>query len=379
MIDTIELYHNLIRIDSTNGNEKKIIDYIAGALRYLDLESKYIYHKSDIHKQRPSIYTRIKGNKPGKAFMLIGHVDTVEVGPGWRTDPFEPVVKGNKTYGLGSMDMKGGIASIIKTLEFFAKNRDLFSGEIIGAFVADEEYASKGTFSLIEEDLNIDMAIMAEGRQDLAVGFRGRYSIDISVSGVAKHSQFYPNHGDSAIIKANKLGLTIEDIESREHPKLGKGTYMVKHINGGHKNTLTVPETCNLIIEKFFVVGEDFESIRDEIYMAADSLGFKNDIEVNLRTKETEYMEPFFVDEDHLLVSIMKNEYRNITGNEAEVTYDRSVCDSNIIAKYWGIPVITFGPSGEGLHGANEFGYHEEIETCRDIYINTIKRLMNNQ
>lgn len=55
----------------------------------------------------------------------------------------------------------------------------------MACFVADEEGLSKGTYQLVAEDvIHADSAIMGECRYDnVAVGFRGRYSFEVTVHG----------------------------------------------------------------------------------------------------------------------------------------------------------------------------------------------------
>lgn len=378
MINTERLkkhYHEMIRINSISGNEKEIGEYISKRIEEIGLEPKMIYFEEE--KQRPSVYTSIKSEKEGPSILLIGHIDTVDITGKWDTDPFEPVEIGDKTYGRGSMDMKGGLSAIIETLYYFKKNPDKFTGEIIAAFVSDEEVLAKGTYRLIEEDISPDMAIMAECRFDnAAVGFRGRYSIIIDVEGVAAHSSKYPKLGENAIISAGKLAGEIESLPTVKHPKLGTGTWCVKHIEGGIQNALIVPNKCRITLERFFVEGENYESIEKQIYEAAEKLGIKEKTKVKLKERTMPYMEPFTIPEDHKLVTALKDKYKEVTGKEIRLEYDPSVCDSNILVNSANIPTITFGPSGENMHGENEFGYFKQVEQSTQIYIKTLEELL---
>lgn len=44
---------------------------------------------------------------PEEQIAVLGHLDVVPAGDGWETDPFDPVIKGNKMYGRGTGDDKG--------------------------------------------------------------------------------------------------------------------------------------------------------------------------------------------------------------------------------------------------------------------------------
>lgn len=368
-------YHDMIKINSISGNEREIAEYIAARIEEMGLVTKWVYFEEE--KKRPSVYTRLKGGRDGPTIMLIGHTDTVDILPGWDTDPFTPTVIGDKTYGRGSMDMKGGLAAILGTIEHLSQNPSLFKGEIIAAFVADEEVLSKGTYKLLEEELNIDMAIMAECRFDnVAIGFRGRYSIEVNISGEAAHSCEYPACGDNALISASKLAIEIESLSTLVHPKLGKGTWCVKYIEGGVKNTLVVPNRCKLILDRFFVEGENYDFIEKQIMDAAKKIGLQDKVKVKLVDREMPYMEPFCLSENDKLVTTLKEKYYRMTGKHLPHEYDLSVCDSNILVNSAKIPTVTFGPSGGNMHGANEYGYFDQVITSTKIYIETIKALL---
>ena len=178
MEKVIQRWFDMIKINSINGHEVDLADYIAKELEGMGLEPHYSYFEEDTEKVRPSLWTVLDSGKPGKRLMLIGHIDTVDVARGWNTDPFTPTEdpeEEGKIHGLGAMDMKGGLAAILETLEYYAAHKDEITGSIIACFVADEEGLSKGTYQLVEEGIGADYAIMAECRYDnVAIGFRGR-------------------------------------------------------------------------------------------------------------------------------------------------------------------------------------------------------------
>ena len=84
-----------------------------------------------------------------------------------------------------------------------------------------------------EDNIHADYAIMAECRYDnVAVGFRGRLSFEVIVHGRAGHTCRYPESGENAIILAGKMAEAIEALPTATHPKLEKGTWCVRYIEG---------------------------------------------------------------------------------------------------------------------------------------------------
>ena len=153
MQTVIRRWHEMIGINSVNGHEVDLADYMARVLEGFGLEVHYSYFPEDTKRERPSIWAVLDSGRPGKTMLLIGHLDTVGVNlPNWRTDPFKATEVDGLVYGRGSMDMKGGLSCILSTVEYFATHRDEFNGRIMICGVADEEGLSQGTYQLVEEN-----------------------------------------------------------------------------------------------------------------------------------------------------------------------------------------------------------------------------------
>lgn len=311
--------------------------------------------------------------------LLIGHLDTVDVNlKNWKTDPFKAVEIDGKVYGRGSMDMKGGVSDILSTVEYFTAHKDEFNGKILVCLVADEEGLSKGTYQLVAEgNVKADYAIMAECRYDnVAVGFRGRFSFEVTVKGKAGHSSRYPEVGQNALILGGKMAEAIEALPTATHPKLKHGTWCVRYMCGGNPNTLVVPDSCFLFVDRYVVPGENEEGCIKQIQEAAAKIGLADQVEIRLKPRNSPYMKSFAVPEDHELVTALRASFEEVTGKSLPIDYDPSVCDSNILAVELGIPVVTFGPSGGNMHGDNEYGYPYQVENCLEIYKKTVKKLL---
>ena len=253
-----------------------------------------------------------------------------------------------KVYGRGAMDMKGGLAAILETLTYYAAHLDEINGKILACFVADEEGLSKGTYQLVAEDvIHAGYAIMGECRYDnVAVGFRGRYSFEVTVHGQTAHASHYPEVGENALISGGRLAAAIEALPTLQHPHLKHGTWCVRYMEGGNPGTLVVPEKCYLFVDRCVVPGETDEICIAQIMEAAEQLGLSGKVDVRLKPRKSPYMQSFAVEEDHPLVKILQEEFHSVTGKDLPCAYDASVCDSNILAVSLGIPVVTFGPSG---------------------------------
>ena len=374
----IQRWYDMIRINSVNGHEVDMADYVAEQLRAMGLEPRYSYFPEDREtKERPSVWTVLDSGKPGKTVMLIGHIDTVAVSDKWNTNPFEPTEIDGKVYGRGAMDMKGGLAAILETLEYYTRHKDEITGRIEACFVSDEEGLSKGTYQLVEEGIGADYAIMAECRYDnVAIGFRGRYSFEVTVHGVAAHASHYPAVGENALISGGRLAAAIEALPTLTHPDLKHGTWCVRYMESGNAGTLVVPDSCYLFVDRYVVPGENDETCIAQILGDARELGLEGKVDVRLKPRSSPYMQSFALAEDDPLVVTLQEKFREVTGGDLPVAYDASVCDSNILAVSLGIPTVTFGPSGGNMHADNEYGYAWQVRNCAEIYKRTVAELL---
>jgi len=107
---------------------------IAGAIRDWCGERGIECWLEEAAPGRPNAVARI-GKGRGPSLVFCAHVDTVST-EGMTIPPFEPRVEGNRVYGRGSYDMKGGAAAILAAVAKLAKENIL--GTVLVALVADE-------------------------------------------------------------------------------------------------------------------------------------------------------------------------------------------------------------------------------------------------
>ncbi len=165
--DALSILRDLVAIPSENpgGVEVEIAAYCQALLTRdrIDVEIR-----SD-RKDRPNLLARIEGSTPGKV-IFQGHLDTkpaIHAGTAedaWLTDPFDPIIRDGRLYGLGACDTKGGVAaqlaSVLQTAREGGNDRPTLEWQ----GVADEENGSLyGAAFLAEQGLlDADLAIVTE-------------------------------------------------------------------------------------------------------------------------------------------------------------------------------------------------------------------------
>lgn len=115
-MDVIKLTQKLVSIPSylsSKTNEKEIGNFV---FSYLKKFPYFQVKKQKVEGERFNIIAKTKGTPQ---LFLAGHMDTVEPGQGWFKSPFGRLIKKNKLYGLGALDMKSGMAAILDSLKDF--------------------------------------------------------------------------------------------------------------------------------------------------------------------------------------------------------------------------------------------------------------------
>src|SRR3569832_860389 len=96
--------------------------------------------KADTDKYpRTNVVARVEGNGSGPCVHFNSHIDVVEAGNGWTTDPWGGELKDGKIYGRGTCDMKGGLAASMIAVEAILASGIAFPGAFEISGTADEE------------------------------------------------------------------------------------------------------------------------------------------------------------------------------------------------------------------------------------------------
>lgn len=104
----------LVSIDSSRDIEHKTSDFPLGPGPAKALQTFLHFADRDgfATKNVDNLAGRIELGDSDEAIAILSHVDVVPEGPGWDTNPFEPVIKDGNFYARGAADDKGpGLAA----------------------------------------------------------------------------------------------------------------------------------------------------------------------------------------------------------------------------------------------------------------------------
>ena len=204
---SIALVEELVNIPSATENHagvRKVGDVLARELGRLGFETRWVDLPPEVN--RAGHLVAVHRGTRGRRLLLIGHLDTVLQGEAFRID-------GDRAYGSGIADMKGGDVIVVEALRALHATGALQGRHVTVIFTGDEEDTgepqSVSRAALLEAGAQSDIALAFEGAVPgvAVIGRRGIGSWRLQVTGEQAHSSgiFRENRGYGAIFEAARI------------------------------------------------------------------------------------------------------------------------------------------------------------------------------
>ena len=381
---TLRKLEEMIRINSVVRSEGEYAEYLKNELEALGLKTEM--HM--VEPGRPNVYARLKGDKPGKRINFGGHTDTVPVVEGWETDPFTPVRRGDHLIGLGSCDMKAGLASILTMVKAFQDSGHKLRGELSVAGVIDEEAYGEGAKAMLKTDFaKVDAIVLAEPypcdeTKPMPLGITGKILYDVTVKGKAAHG-FRPHLGVNAVEDAAKIVANLDKLNFVDHPDFHKGNYCTLKFEGGYQiYSVVVPASARFEVNRLLVPGETAATAIADMERLVKTLNLKSDVEV--KTKPPQY-EAYVMSKDDPVIKAFDPVYRDVMGKPPVYQYAYGITDANTFAGVGKIPCLHLGPirgfsdpkKGGGTHEKNEYVDVTWLPRINRMYVKIADAFLN--
>jgi acetylornithine deacetylase/succinyl-diaminopimelate desuccinylase-like protein len=306
-------------------------------------------------------------------------------------------VDGDKLYGLGSVDMKGGLAAIVMAAKALVSSRVPLERCFAIHAVTDEEAWGRGTTALIEQGFykGADCCIVGEpsNLNRLRNARRGTCSIDVVVTGKSAHGA-QPEHGVNAIVEAAKVISVLSKIPDKTDPRILdfkleplKTSSCILKIEAG-SDALRVPDQCVIRLDRHVLPGtttlETLEEIKSHLALNLDNeTRSRVKVEFTPRPPFTFDYEPFETDPKSELVRVVLDA-ASIFGYNPPLIAGSSVADDCLIADRCKIPVVSYGPCGNitthaagRAHESDEYVYTQQVIDATKIYATVAYRILN--
>ena len=253
-MDVKDILKDLVSFNTIKDKQnKEIMDYIENYLKKYDFKTKRINK------------CLIAYNSQNANIGFVGHTDTANY-ESWDGNPFELQEENGKLIGLGSCDMKGGIAAILSTINKI----DLSKNKIALYFTNDEEISFEG-IKTIKNMIKPPNIIIGEPTNVIPIyGTKGVLELRIEFYGIKCHSST-PNKGISAIMETIKFITELNNYYEKEIKKdlvndfeIPYTTMNIGMINGG-ETVNSVAGKCEITIDFRIVKEEQLTIILKEI------------------------------------------------------------------------------------------------------------------
>ncbi len=345
--EATELLKELISIESLSTQEDKTATAI---------EKFFLKHGANYYRKGNNVWARNTEYDPAKPTILFNsHHDTVKPNAGWTLNPFQPTLKDEKLFGLGSNDAGGALVSLIAAFLHFNAQKNIKYNFIVAATAEEENSGKGGVTSVLDELGKIDFAIVGEPTEmKMSISEKGLMVLDCTVKGKAGHAA--RDIGENAIIKAIK---DIEWFQSYKFPKvsetLGPVKMSVTVINAGSQHNV-IPDTCKFVVDVRSTDAYKNEEIVDII---------RQHVSCDVVPRSTR-LNASGIDKNHLIVK---------TGAKLGIETFGSATSSDMpLLK---VPAIKMGPGkSERSHTADEFIWLKEIGEGISIYIKLLDQIV---
>ncbi|HVM87709.1 MAG TPA: M20 family metallo-hydrolase [Puia sp.] len=339
--DVIELLKQLIATPSFSKEENDTAELIC------DFFEK---HQVPFSRVGNNVYAKNKYYDPSKQSILLNsHHDTVKPNKGYTNNPFEPIEKDGKIFGLGSNDAGGCLVSLIATFLYFYSQENL-NHNVVFAASAEEEISGVNGIELVLPYLGkIDFGVVGEPTKlEMAVAERGLMVIDCMANGRSGHAA--RNEGENALYKAVDDIVWIRNYKfEKVSPLLGESRMTVTVIGTENTQHNVVPSQCKFVIDVRVNELYTFDEILDAL---------KNNLKSQFKPRTTR-MKSTSIALDHPLVkaglALGKGYYGSPT------TSDKALMP---------FPTLKMGPGDSARsHTADEYIYIDEIRDGIETYI----------
>jgi len=342
--DALDLLKQLISIPSFSKEEDKTADCLEQFLLQKNIApNRYLNNvwatNKHFDKSKPTV-------------LLNSHHDTVKPNKGYTLDPFEPIEKDDKLFGLGSNDAGGPLVSLLSAFVYYYESKLPFN--ILFAATAEEEISGKnGVEILLNHIPKIDTAIVGEPTLlNMAIAEKGLLVLDCMAHGQAGHAA--RDEGVNALYIAMK---DIEWLSTYNFPKvsslLGPVHVAVTAINTENKTHNIVPSQCSFLVD---VRVNELYSFEEVISIIKENI--KSEIQPrSIRLKSS------YIDTNHPLIK---------AGTKMGFSSYGSPTSSDMALMNF--PSLKIGPGDSARsHTANEFIYVNEIKEGIKTYIELLQ------
>jgi succinyl-diaminopimelate desuccinylase len=370
----------LVKIRSTTGAEMEIAHHIAAKMEKWGFETVVV---PEPFPERPQVVVYCGRNVDGRTLVLNGHMDTVPEGKAsdWSVDPYGGLIKDGRVYGRGSVDMKGGLVTMMFVPRILEEACVDIAGRLVLTFVVGEEKAEPGTKALVTDYLprkgvRANWGLVLEPTEmNVATAERGMVWAYITVGGKSAHASV-PELGINPISKAVKAVEALDRyaaaLRRRTHRLVGSAVSTVTMIQGGTAENV-IPNDCKLTVDRRFIPGESLEQVERELNDVLSEIT-REDPEFSFSVKRGGVTEPSEIPADSHFVQVLMRNTAEVMKRRPQVVGMLGGTDARNFNNDAGVPCAIWGPGDMRVaHTVDEYiGVSHVISACKVLALTTM-------
>lgn len=255
----VELLKTLVSIDSGSGDivgGERVEAILAERLKAAGAELHSV--PAEVASVAPNLVAVFHGTGKAKV-LIIAHIDTV-YGPGTVAQrPFR--IEGERAYGPGVGDEKGGVVNAVTALEILHRLGFKDYATITVLIDSSEELGSPGSTELIktlarQSDVEFNME-PGDPPDAVTVWRKGGGDIVVQVQGRAAHAGMVPENGRNAALElVHQIGV-LQGL----FPNSGAGTTVNLTVMKAGDRSNIIPDSAQATFDVRFRKLEDFDTV----------------------------------------------------------------------------------------------------------------------
>ena len=378
MSDTLSLTQQLIRQPSITPDDANCQQILAKRLEKIGFSCEHL---------RFGEVDNLWATRGEKQPLLVfaGHTDVVPTGPEeqWTHPPFAANIEGDKLFGRGAADMKGGIAAMLTATERFVNNHPDHQGEIGFLITSDEEGPARdGTLKVIEtlsqRNIQIKHCVIGEPSSTvklgdtIKVGRRGSLNGRLTLMGKQGHIA-YPHLANNAIHIAAPILDELINIEwDQGNENFPPTAFQISNIHAGAGVSNVIPGSVEIDFNLRFSPEISVEEIKNRVdaccKKSQNNKDFTYEIDWALSGQpfQTQYGD---------LIQAVENAIKAHTGQSPELSTSGGTSDGRFIAPT-GAQVIELGPINATIHQIDEQVSIKDLESLSKMYESILENLL---
>ncbi len=395
--ELVALLIEMIRVQSLSGESasdaQAIVKAYLGKLPYrieesADRPSRYQDHAEFMPPNPPGDgpFINVVGwpeNASGKQYAMFSHIDTHSLDAGWVTEPLEPKTIGNRLYGLGTSDDKGGVAAMLVASAALAE-----AGETLPVVMSlhGKGGGSRGSLPVFErlskEDhdigavLYVHPAETGRGLEDIKNAVQGIVDLKLTVSGWRAPPMEIGSTDSSAWdAGGNALDMCWRALEHLRSGVFADVLFNIGIMEGGDR-VGSVADSAEATFRLKFSGSHTWGSLLDAARTALDELA------ATVSAEESPYQfaldtvgyrtNPGAADWDIPVSQVLRNSIEDVTGRAPDAYPNHYAGDIRYPIRLLGVPAYGIGSLGGNFYGPNEWVDIDDLVKLVAVLIQTL-------